>query len=748
TYEGGGVMTYTYSAATVYNTVFEDNSSTYGNGGGMSFNPGLPSTYDLTLQSSTFDSNSAYGSGGGLYSVYADDLMLSDNVYIYYTDSLAAVRNVFCANSAYGGGGVYVYYTYGGIGLASWTNNVFQENEGTYAGGGAYFQSDYNAELINNTFVGNEASTYGGALYLNDQIGTYSGEFTNNIVAYTADGDGIYGDSSSASALTGDMEYNDWYSNSSTNVSGGFTASMISGSGNVTVDPKFAGLSLDGDCSNDDLSLSSGSSLINAGDSTIKDDDGSRSDIGAYGGLEAPEPKVDDDGDGYNADVDCDDSDAAVNPGAAEVAGDEVDQDCDGTEECYADKDDDGYHSGSTVSSADLDCDDSGEALSTEPGGDCKDANSTINPGEAEVPYDGKDQDCDGSDLTDVDGDGHDAVAAGGDDCDDDDATVNPSETDTPYDGVDQDCSGADVTDADGDGYDATEAGGDDCDDNNAAANPGATETWYNGVDEDCSGGSDGDRDGDGYDAEAAGGDDCDDDDVAVNPGIPENTSNGQDDNCNDLIDEDPNTTDSDTDGLTDAEENGLGTDPSDSDSDDDGLGDGDEVSGGTDPLDDDSDDDGLSDGEEVSGGTDPLDEDSDDDGLTDGEETDLGSDPNDADSDDDGLTDGEEVDLGTDPTDADSDDDQLDDGEEVDLGTDPANPDSDGDGATDGQEVIDGADPTDATDGGVPIGDTGLDVDEPKDGGCDCATSEAPQSGLIAGLLGLVGLITRRRRA
>ncbi|MBK9644875.1 MAG: right-handed parallel beta-helix repeat-containing protein [Deltaproteobacteria bacterium] len=488
TYEGGGVMTYTYSAATVYNTVFEDNSTGAGNGGGMSFNPGLPSTYDLTIQSSTFDSNSAYGSGGGLYSLYADDAMLSDNVFtynkstatgyagggahLYYTDSVAAVRNVFCANSAYYGGGVYVYYTFGGIGLASWTNNVFQENQGDYAGGGAYFQSDYNTELINNTFVGNEAAAYGGALYLNDQIGLYSGEFTNNVVAYTASGDGIYGDSGSAAALSGDMEYNDWYSNSSVNVSGSLTSSMITGSGNLNVDPKFTSLTLDGDCSNDDLSLASGSSLINAGDTTIKDDDGTRSDIGAYGGLEAPEPKVDDDGDGYNADVDCDDTDASVNPGAAEVAGDEVDQDCDGTEECYADKDDDGYHSGATVSSADLDCDDSGEALSTEPGGDCKDANSTINPGEAEIPYDGKDQDCDGADLTDVDGDGHDAVAAGGDDCDDDDATVNPSEIDTPYDGVDQDCSGADVTDADGDGYDATEAGGDDCDDDNAAANP------------------------------------------------------------------------------------------------------------------------------------------------------------------------------------------------------------------------------------------------------------------------------------
>jgi hypothetical protein len=39
---------------------------------------------------------------------------------------------------------------------------------------------------------------------------------------------------------------------------------------------------------------------------------------------------VDADGDGFCADVDCDDHDAAVHPGAAEVCGDGLDNDCDG----------------------------------------------------------------------------------------------------------------------------------------------------------------------------------------------------------------------------------------------------------------------------------------------------------------------------------------------------------------------------------------------------------------------------------
>jgi len=103
---------------------------------------------------------------------------------------------------------------------------------------------------------------------------------------------------------------------------------------------------------------------------------------------------------------------------------------------------------------------------------------------------------------------------------------------------------------------------------------------------------------------------------------------------------------DSDGDGLTDADEDVLGTDPLDPDSDDDGLTDGDEVALGTDPLDADSDDDGLTDGDEVARGTSPSLPDSDSDGITDGDEVALGTDPLDADSDDDGIIDGSDPDV------------------------------------------------------------------------------------------------------
>ncbi|MGL5487509.1 MAG: inverse autotransporter beta domain-containing protein [Shewanella sp.] len=219
----------------------------------------------------------------------------------------------------------------------------------------------------------------------------------------------------------------------------------------------------------------------------------------------------------------------------------------------------------------------------------------------------------------------------------------------------------------------------------------------------------------------------------------------------------DPNK-DRDGDGLTNGEENQLGTDPDKKDTDDDGIDDKTEVDNGTnpldpnDPLDDpngDRDGDGLNNGQENQLGTDPDKKDTDGDGIDDKTEVDNGTnplDPNDpisdpnGDRDGDGLTNGQENQLGTDPDKKDTDGDGIDDKTEVDNGTNPLDPqdpalndtvpdpngDRDGEGLTNGQENQLGTDPDKKdTDGDgiddkteVDNGSNPLDPNDPLNGG------------------------------
>ena len=151
--------------------------------------------------------------------------------------------------------------------------------------------------------------------------------------------------------------------------------------------------------------------------------------------------------------------------------------------------------------------------------------------------------------------------------------------------------------------------------------------------------------------------------------------------------------TDSDGDGITNANEVAMGTDPKSADSDGDGQNDGSEQNSGSDPSDSestyaDADADGMSDSYETANGFNPNDssdaaKDADGDGITNANEVAMGTDPNNPDSDSDGQNDGSEQNSGSGPSngssaDADAEADKVSKSEKVVVSSDSDNTDSD----------------------------------------------------------------------
>jgi hypothetical protein len=209
---------------------------------------------------------------------------------------------------------------------------------------------------------------------------------------------------------------------------------------------------------------------------------------------------VDGDGDGYGEGPtclgpDCYDDNKSAYPGATEICGDGIDQDCNGADEVCpttceeaSDTDGDGYGS-------DEGCDPK----------DCDDTNENIFPGASEICGNDVDENCDGIikecptvDCIDEDGDGYGVGAEClGTDCNDAEPSAYDGATEVCGDGVDNDCVDGDLScgdgcvDGDGDGSFAISADcaeGTDCNDAVAAVNIDAIEVCEDMIDNNCSG--------------------------------------------------------------------------------------------------------------------------------------------------------------------------------------------------------------------------------------------------------------------
>jgi len=533
----GGAMALWDSTLTISGSSFTRGTSPWY--GGAIFTQGG----SVDISDSTFAGNSS-DYGGAVMCGWSASCVVSDSAFIGNTAAERgggmeiwntawgeSTRNLFCGNDALGGtywegGGLYLGETFAG----TVRNNVFVDNE-AWTGGGLQVASASVVAVDNNDFVGNIGQASGAAIY---NIATVSA--LNNLVAWNT---GL--------AVTGFMtfEYGLFYSNSL-----GHASFFPSATNQVDVDPQVANWT-PGDCTLSNLYPLAGSPLVDGGDPTRYDPDGTGSDVGAFGGPDAdPALYLDFDGDGTIALYDCDDANAAIHPAALEICDLlDVDEDCNGLVDgldpgvtgtilVYADSDGDSYGDAfdpgldtcleAGFSDNNLDCDDTDPLNWAAPNWyQDADGDGHGDPGVVVVsclPVSGHvatPDDCDDADplvfqastwFADLDGDGwgdpgnaliacnpgsawtHDTS-----DCDDTNPAINPTGSEV-CDGVDNDCDGL-VDDAD------------------ASLDPATASLWY----------ADGDGDGFGDpnaqvfaclqpSGHVADNTDCDDTDLTVNP--------------------------------------------------------------------------------------------------------------------------------------------------------------------------------------------------------------------------------------
>jgi hypothetical protein len=247
-------------------------------GGGLQL-LGVEGTLDQLL----VNGNSVSNFGGGVYleasSPSITRCTISTNAApgfegggLYLRDSSPTMQGCVIEGNYAGdfGGGVYLTGS-----PASITNCIIRGNYLTQEfGQGAGMSIWDSSPTVTNMAVVNNGAGGGVWLYGPDTLPT----FRNDVMAYNAAFNfGVNINVFGAPAPT--LVYNDLYNREG--VTNYYNLSSLDPT-NLTVEPGFAAYAPDGHPT--DLHLAPGSPLIDAGDPALLDPDGSRSDIGAYGG--------------------------------------------------------------------------------------------------------------------------------------------------------------------------------------------------------------------------------------------------------------------------------------------------------------------------------------------------------------------------------------------------------------------------------------------------------------------------------
>jgi len=339
---GGGVYMYDATPDMVGLSIRGNEAA--GAGGGMALNASSPILYDVAIAH-----NSAH-EGGGIDLAGSHPVMTRlDLEGNYSATSGGGLRLVgsspglddflIQANNAASGGGLFV-----GAGSAPSLSDGILVTNSALNHGGALMLEEAGAVLTHVTLLSNVAPQDGGGihavaseltvvnslLHSNRAVGDGGGLWLGGGTAVLTnvalvDNEATAGGGAFVDSGAPTITYCDAYQNTPDPYAG--IADPTGIDGNVSVDPAFLDLS-NPEQAEWDLHLGLGSDLIGAGDPGIVDPDGSRSDIGPYGGPGAG--GRDRDGDGYPEwwqpgpydpayaldDWDCDDSDESVYPGS------------------------------------------------------------------------------------------------------------------------------------------------------------------------------------------------------------------------------------------------------------------------------------------------------------------------------------------------------------------------------------------------------------------------------------------------